>query len=125
QKSEYPFEEFTPIAFPALRALEGYLNRLLNENDIFEENFGKVFNKDGNRFVMLSKHRGKMHETLIDAAEEIYDYFSKHRHTLFHAGGVDAAIRIIETRHEADLIVADVLNLIETTHRKSLLVHSN
>lgn len=125
QKSDYPFEEFTPIAFPALRALEGYLNMLLNENDIFEENFGKVFNKEDNRFVMLRKHRVKMHETLIEATEEIYDYFSKHRHTLFHAGGIDATIRIIETRHEADLIVANVLKLIETTHRKTQLVYPN
>jgi len=63
-----------------------------------------------------------MHENTIRVTEEIYEYFNKQRHTLFHASAIDSDIRVIETRQEADLIVATVLRLIETTHQTTQLV---
>lgn len=118
QKFDYPFEDYSPIAFPALKALEGYLKQiLLPYNIIVGKTFATVFQLDGTKHVLIQKHKGKIgNNVVIQSAEQIYAYLFKNRHTLFHTGSVDADTRIVETKQEADMIVADVLSLIETTH---------
>jgi hypothetical protein len=124
QKVDLPFDDFSPVAFPALKALEGYLKGILLKYDInVVSNFGGIFKPEGNKHVLNAKTREKIGNNItISVAELLYDFLKKHRHTLFHASGIDADIRIIETKQEADSIIEDVLSLIETTHQDLLAV---
>lgn len=119
QKFDYPFEDYSPIAFPALKTLEGYLKSiLLPYGIVVAKNFGTVFQPSGPKHVLISKWQGTIGNIrIIQITEEIYAYLYKHRHTLFHTGAFDADTRIIETRQEADLIVSEVLALIEKSHQ--------
>lgn len=119
QKFDYPFDDYSPIVFPALKTLEGYLKLILQPFGIVvKKTFGDVFQPSGAKHVLIKKWKDKIGNTAtIQAAEQIYAYLQKHRHTLFHTGVVDVDTRIIETRQEANMIVSDVLTLIENSHR--------
>lgn len=119
QKTEYPFEDYSPIIFPAFRALESYLKQILLPHGILiKRTFGEVFHKKNEVFIIIRKLKEKLPEDVILAAEEIYNYFKIQRHGLFHASVIDGDIRIIETKQEAETILAEVLRLIETTSDK-------
>jgi len=119
QKFDYPFEDYSPIAFPALKTLEGYLKSVLIPFDILvKKNFGGFFQPMGIKHVLIKKLKDKINnDVIIQVIEKLYAYLHMHRHTLFHTGTLDADTRIIETRQEADLIVTEVLALIENSER--------
>ena len=87
-------EDYSCVMFPALRALEGYLEFLLDEiGEVIDlhhliGNIFQVDSTDPNKFVMI-KHAAIANANRAGAQykpvlEEIYTYFNKHRHVSFH-----------------------------------------
>lgn len=109
----------------ALRALEGYLKYLLDLKGIVideQHNFGTVFNKDpedDEKRIVISSMATRIGDAeFLKALEEIYNYFKRNRHVLFHVDQILINTKVIENRQEAITIISEVSELIENTYKK-------
>lgn len=123
--TEKVFEDYSCFAFPALRALEGYLKYLLDLKGIVideQHNFGTVFNKDpedDEKRIVISSMATRIGDAeFLKALEEIYNYFKRNRHVLFHVDQILINTKVIENRQEAITIISEVSELIENTYKK-------
>ncbi|MGZ0086852.1 type II toxin-antitoxin system RnlA family toxin [Caldibacillus thermoamylovorans] len=119
QKIDIELEDYSCFAFPALRALEGYLKDILFKKGITvgKEGFSDFFEKHGNKYVLKSDKRAKIGcSVTADCVENIYNYYKRQRHGLFHAEAVVAGTRILANRELAEKIISDVVSLINSTH---------
>ena len=112
-------EDYSCFAFPALRALEGYLKYLLGQKNIIvdaQHNFGSVFN---NGIVKKEYVTSIADADYVKALEETYKYLKSNRHVIFHAEQILIATKVIENKEEANLIISEVANIIESTYKKA------
>lgn len=118
-------EDYSCVMFPALRALEGYLQFLLAEigevidrhhkiADIFQED-----NTNPGHFVMVKRttiskvnQKDPQYRT---ALEEVFTYFTTHRHVSFHMSQIFIDTKVITNKQEAIDTVNEVAALIEKT----------
>lgn len=120
RKYSCEIEDYSCYAFPALRALEGYLKHLFEMEEIrIGHNYGIKFGHDTktNAFhlrerVVLDLKNPKIEVPLV----EVYSYLNGNRHTLFHTEQMLITTRILEDKEEADLIVSEVIEMIERTY---------
>lgn len=114
RKVNIDLEDYSCYAFPALRALEGYLKYLFDLKGIIIRNtFGSVFNGE----VLTPAVAAQIGDaTYQSELERLYAYFKKNRHVIFHAEQVLIGTRLIEDKHEADEIINTVINLIESSY---------
>lgn len=120
RKIDLELKDYSSFVFPALRALEGYIKILFQQKGII------INNREG--FDMM-KYNGRKFEisdeasTIIGcqktckAIKECYNYYHKHRHSLFHAETITSSTRIIETKEEADTLINDILFLMESSYK--------
>ncbi|NMO94233.1 RNase LS family HEPN domain-containing protein [Paenibacillus lemnae] len=108
--------------FPVLRALEGYIKLLFLTKGIriakrngFDEH---IFCHDQKYFLRPDKRALINCEATCAAIERSFNYFNEHRNGLFHADGIDANIRLVETKQEADRIINITFQIIEETYSK-------
>lgn len=120
KKIKMDIEDYSCYAFPALRALEGYLKYLLGLKDItIGHDFGKVYsyNKKTGEYYLKKKIATEISDIKMqNALEQVYNYFNKNRHTIFHTDQILIVSRILEDNQEADLIINEVINMIESTY---------
>ena len=87
-----------------------------------KHNFGNVFSKDhngGTESIVISKMANKINDRdFVEALEDIYNYFKKNRHVLFHVDQILINTKVIEDRQEAITIINDVARIIEETYKK-------
>ena len=119
------FEDYSCFAFPALRALEGYLKYLLTLKQIVideNHNFGTVFNKDPNdetKKVVIPSQVSRIGDSdFVEALQDIYNYFVRNCHVIFHVDQILINTKVIEDKQEAVTIINDVAALIESTYKK-------
>lgn len=109
-----PIEDYSTYAFPALRALEGYLKYLFGIKGVqIGNNFGGIFEDGHLASSVATKITDAKH---ITALEKVYTYFVSNRHVLFHTNQILITTTILENKVEADTIVNEVINIIETTY---------
>jgi hypothetical protein len=114
-KIDLNLPDYSSYAFPALKGLEAYMKSILSAHGYI------IGNKDGMKKVFISEALLPSVRTKIAcqattrALEESFKLYNLHRHGLFHADGVPALSRLIETRAEAITIVHAVLHCIEST----------
>lgn len=120
KKINMELEDYSCYAFPALRALEGYLKYLFYLEDIeVGHSFGSFFDyntKDRQYYLKRSYCKEIFNDKIKLSIQVIYNYFNKNRHTLFHTEQILIVSRILENKQEADLIINEVINLIESTY---------
>lgn len=114
RKVNIDLEDYSCYAFPALRALEGYIKYLFGlKTIIIGHTFGDVFNGD----VLTPQIATKIGDaTFQNELERLYVYFKGNRHVIFHTEQILIGTRLIEDKHEADEIINTVLNLIESSY---------
>lgn len=114
RKVKIDMEDYSCYAFPALRALEGYIKYLFGIKGItIGNNFGGIFDKG----VLTTNTSAVIGDTTYQhELERLYDYLVKNRHVIFHTEQILIGTTVLEDKHEADEIVNDVLNLIETSY---------
>lgn len=119
---DIPLDDYTCYAFPALRALEGYIKSILMNNGIVIGKDGfDIFNKVGRKYVLNNDSCEKINnKEVTNAVEELYNYYHKERHGLFHTEAVAVMTRTID-KQRALQIISDVVLLIETTHTNILV----
>ncbi len=120
KKVKMEIEDYSCYAFPALRALEGYLKYLFGIEEIEIGNrYGYHFGHDTktDAFHLKKCIAQNLKNPKSEAAlTEVYNYLNKNRHTLFHSEQLLFTTRILEDKLEADQIVIDVIDLIERTY---------
>lgn len=117
-------EDYSCYAFPALRSLEGYLMQVFSMEDIvithkYGSQCGSHFDykKQSDSFVLKKKTANRLtNPKSKEVLEEVYNFFNKNRHQLFHTDQILCTTVILESKVEADRIVYDVINMIERTY---------
>lgn len=126
-EDEKKLDDYSACVFPALRALEGYLKLLLNVKGIVVDKshtFGSVFRPERkgdetSNHVLMQKYKILINNSTFEQVlEEIYNYFRRNRHTIFHVDHVIIATRLIEEKQEAKDIFAQIVYLIENTYKR-------
>lgn len=124
KKVSLELEDYSCYAFPALRALEGYLMQVFSiEGIIIGHRYGE---QSGSHFRYVSQSdsyllKRKTADILSNpksrvVLEEVYNYLNKNRHTLFHSEQILFNSVILEDKLEADQIVNEVIDMIERTY---------
>jgi len=120
-KLDVEFQDYSSFAFPALRGLEAHLKAVFvskGRTISDAEGFGCFFANSNGRHTLNSIGRSLMAcSTTCTLVENAYNYYKKHRHSLFHAAGVPVASRIIEKREDAIAIIDAVFYTIENHYR--------
>lgn len=114
RRIKIPLEDYSCYAFPALRALEGYIKFLLGNKGIHvKHSFGGIFHGT----ELQEKHKEMIEDvTYQNEVEKLYEYLKGNRHVLFHTEQMLIGTTILEDKQEADEIVNTVLHLIETSY---------
>jgi hypothetical protein len=121
-KLDIDLEDYTPFAFPALRAMEGYLKKTFKDSAIIIENNGfKQFNKNNNYYKLKSEYCSKIGDIKIqNGLEKCYNFFNKHRNTLFHTNDIAETTRLLVNKNEATVLIESVFKLIEETYSERI-----
>lgn len=123
---DIPLSDYTSFVFPVLRGLEGYI-RLLFANKGLTVPRGKGFDE----FLFFDGQRHNIRPEIIPrincpatcaAIERAFNYFSEHRNGLFHTHHIDANIRLVETKQDAERIITKTLQIIEETYSSIIAV---
>lgn len=121
-----PLEDHAPVAFPALRGLEGFMKQVLLKSGLHPEDkfpVGSYFEpKVRDEYVLqknyadhVVRHSGPSHVRIL---EESYTYYFKQRHGLFHMSTNVETSRILGSAEDAKRIVFDVLDMIENASKE-------
>ncbi|MEN3776547.1 type II toxin-antitoxin system RnlA family toxin [Priestia megaterium] len=108
------------LVFPALKALEGHLKYTLYSHSItLEEDRFKMFKHD--KFRQRYYLRPHYHANVGDPAkiayfEKAYNFYNRHRHSLFHwsdpASPIDDT-RVLENIGEAKVLITDTFSIVD------------
>ena len=115
-KIALPVEDYTCVAFPALRGLEGFIKDLLirgNLKPAQQSTFGDYF-RDGKLGKDYAAHVGGLLTPVLD---ECYGYYYANRHRSFHMDAPSDASRILDM-NSAQAIVHKVFELIESSCKR-------
>nr|WP_258016682.1 RNase LS family HEPN domain-containing protein [Stenotrophomonas maltophilia] len=115
-------EDYSAVAYPALRGLEGYCFQLLDEEVGValgvREKLGEYFDQEAPTLRVLSMYEAtcspEVHHTLVAG----YQLWHNLRHRLFHMDGSVDTTRMLKTREEAVAIVDEVFSLVESGHQR-------
>lgn len=114
RKVKMPLEDYSCYAFPALRALEGYIKYLFGIKTVV---VGHTFYKIFDHGVLTADIAAQVADVKFQQElERLYNYLFNNRHVIFHTEQILIGTTILEDKQEADEIVNNVLNLIETSY---------
>lgn len=116
KKISIVLEDYSCFVFPSLRALEGYIKWLLKKKNIeVKDNFGGIFKGYNLTPNIKNKINNIDYELEI---ERIFRYFKDNRHIHFHTQQILIGTKLITSRYEADNIIAEVIELIDSSYKK-------
>lgn len=114
RKVKIPLEDYSCYAFSALRALEGYIKYLFGLKSItIGHNFGGIFDKGALTASISLQVADVNYQSEL---EKLYGYLVGNRHVIFHTEQLLIGTTVLEDKQEADEIVNNVLNFIETSY---------
>ena len=113
-------QDYSFIAFPILRGMEGVLKELTIRYGILQtgDKTFHMFDKDPvSRIYSLNpKYNTNISSpTKINSLNNLYNFFSKHRHTLFHVEQIDVGTRLL-SKADALTIINDAILYIENNY---------
>ena len=124
-KVKVSLEDYGLVAFPAIRALEGYLIQTLVDTEftpVQASSFGDYFVKNAakNAYVMRDEYadfaKAKKGNKRVLGLSQIYTYWHDNRHRGFHMDATIETSKMTPTLSEAAQVVDEVLHLIEHSY---------
>lgn len=116
--------DYTYLISPALRALEGHIKYVYKYNSIIiaaDETIGSIFYKVNRRFYLKEEYKKQLNDdNKVKYIEDVYNYYHKYRHKLFHWDNVDLPqddTLIIENYGEAICRINDTLSIIDSYYK--------
>ncbi len=121
KKLDIELTDYSSFAFPVLRGLEGYLKQVLDQ-------FGIIIGKDGFGELVEQNNIGRLEltqyakEKIKEVSKQkvildLYKFFNKNRHGLFHADTTLESTRILENKSECISLIDRTMILIENSHK--------
>lgn len=114
--------DYSALAYPALRGLEGYCFQLLGQEVGLalppKAKLGEYFDTTGSSFRILSTYKATCSDAVETTLVSCYGLWQKHRHRLFHMDGDVTTSRMLESAPLAVSIVDDVFDTIERGHKQ-------
>jgi hypothetical protein len=120
-KLDIELEDYTAVAMPVLRGIEGYLKLLFRSKGYtIERSFGDVIiGNNGNQSIsptLKATVKANINCSYTsDAIEQCYSYWAQQRHGLFHMDAIIETTRTL-TKDVANKIIEETLSLIENTY---------
>ena len=113
--------DFGILVQPIMRVLDGYIKKLFLVRGIpikdtigFGPYFSGYINGEGR---LADEHCPNFeNQKQVTIIETLYNYYSRHRNGISHAGAIDAQIVVIEGRDEALRLINETLLLINQTY---------
>lgn len=119
RKISIDLDDYSCFAFPALRALEGYIKWILLQKGI---TVGKTFKDVFNKYNLTQSAALKIGDTKCQAEiERVFKFFKDNRHVHFHTEQILIGTSLIEKRSEADSIINSVLDLIDSSYKNIVI----
>ena len=116
-KIRIELEEYSLVAFPALRAIEGVLDCELRKRFVISK-VGELFVESvAGRFKMLDVQRAQLGDAQATLFEDVYTFYNMQRHRLFHLNGNLDVARTLQSIDDANAIVYDALSKINTFYQ--------
>lgn len=117
-KLDINLTDYSCLAFPALRGLEGYIRKIfLGYGIIVGQNFGDVFDGSNSVIVIKANYSTAINDPIVEITLcNLYKYYKDNRHGLFHTDNVAEASRMLESKTEADVLLFEVIRKIEDSY---------
>lgn len=110
-------EDYSALAFPALRGIEGFCFQILRDecrfNPSHKAQLGDYFEKVGADYEMRDPHKKGIQPELKNLLDKSYTFWYKQRHGLFHMDGTVETSRVLSDRAEAVAITSKVLDFVD------------
>lgn len=122
RKIDVEMEDYTAFASPALRAMEGYLKKTLQEKGVvFNGNTFNHFEKVGTNYNLKNTHKIQVNcDKTVNCVEKCYNYYNANRHSLSHVSNISSTTRILSNKNEAVVIINNIFKLIEETYNERI-----
>jgi hypothetical protein len=117
EKIEIDLPDYSGYVFYILKAIEGIMKHLLFEKGINIDRTFNIFkdNIEPSKLKNATSIKINCGKTAL-VIENLYDFYKKERHTLFHTEFLDVSTRILEKREFAIDILNKSLNLINNSY---------
>lgn len=116
-KVDIELEDFSVVAFPALKGLEGFSFQVMRDECKFslpqKVQLGDYFERQGTSFVMRSPHGDGVAADVQALLAQCYNMWHSQRHRLFHMDGTVETSKILGSRTQAVSIVDEVLTAVD------------
>jgi len=117
EKVEIDLPDYSSFAFNVLKAIEGLMKHLLFLKGVTIDRNFDIFKKDVEPVEIKDTVVANIScEKTVSAIEELYEFYKKERHSLFHTEFLDVSTRIVEKREDAIEILNNSLVLINDSY---------
>lgn len=116
--------DYSVIFNPATRVLEGFMFKILVNNNVFHENdetIGYYFTGEDNKnpHMLHPKYVGDIdNDIIVSELNKLYRLYIKVRHQYCHAAENDLTTAIISDRKNADAIFEEIITSINRSYKK-------
>lgn len=121
-KVDIELEDYSNAAFPALRAVEGFLYQELQASGlkpVENGNFGEYFEVNGSLYTVKPVCAGHLNGIKGTLLAEMYGLYHKQRHGLAHMSVLLVGTRTLATMQEAINVINRVFESIENFYHKA------
>ena len=122
QSMKLVLPDYTCVLFPDLRALEGVIKNIFFTEDIeFGDKVGELFEKiSPHNFKLKSEVQVHFTSSMGTALSNAYNFYHRHRHSLFHMNSMVDSSRTITTLEKAVHLRDDIYKIIKDIYKSSL-----
>lgn len=121
EKIEVDLPDYSSFVFSVLKSIEGLMKHFLFEKGITIDRNFDLFKKDIEPVeIRDSKKTIISCDKTVEIIEELYEFYKKERHTIFHTEFLDVSTRIIDKREDAIEILNNSLVLINNSYKTLL-----
>lgn len=121
-KIGFHLEDYSAVAFPALRGLEGFIKQVLLKSGLRpadKRNIGEYFEqKVVGKFVLQKDYADHVGSPYVNILANSYTLYFNQRHGLFHMATHVETSRILGSFDDARRIVFDVFDMIEAASKE-------
>lgn len=113
--------DYCLLLYPDLRALEGVLKELMSGYNMSvedaEHGFGDFFSANNGIYTLKPEYSAQVgHNDMVNAFNNGYSFYRKHRHTLFHMEEFANGSRMIDTLDKAISLSKDAYTAIDNLY---------
>jgi len=116
-KVSIPLPDYASHLHPVLRGMESSMRQVLGDNGVVvDKDRFQVFTKSNHVYILDIDYRHGITEAIRIKVERCYNFYNKHRHSLFHASDEPMEVTRIEHREDALELLFESFDIMEELH---------